>query len=335
MGSSKTAAAASPPPSSSSPSPSSHFLHRYLYSTRPWSFPITIAAIAIGQAAAYVHISSLSPTASPSLNHAFSIPLLLLTLLLGLLVHMLGNLINTLFDWISGLDKNKEADDRVLAEGIITEPTLRLFCWAVAGAILLNLLGFLLVLPSHVYYALFILSSMGFFLAFSYTSKPFQFKYRGGGDVCIFLAFGPLLVLGSYVAQTHVPLSSPLLPSILLFSIPIGLTTEGILHINNTRDMIIDKKHNALTLPQIIGYKGSYYLFIALYLISYSFCLYFLSSYQSYWYLLPFLSVPLAKDLIRDFGHKRWEDLCPRAGQFSTLFGLLLAAAILITGKNK
>ena len=83
-----------------------------------------------------------------------------------------------------------------------------------------------------------ILSAAGLFLAYAYTAPPFYWKYKGLGDICMVLGFGPLLVTGAYYCQLST------LPSLasLWFSLAPGLLTDGILHANNTRDQVWDKQ---------------------------------------------------------------------------------------------
>ena len=47
-----------------------------------------------------------------------------------------------------------------------------------------------------------------------------------------------------------------------IYSIPIGLLTEGILHANNARDIKADTKIGAYTLASLIGIEYSYIFYI-------------------------------------------------------------------------
>jgi 1,4-dihydroxy-2-naphthoate octaprenyltransferase len=71
-----------------------------------------------------------------------------------------------------------------------------------------------------------ILGASGVALAIIYTAPPLKLDYRGLGlgEFSIFLAFGPIPVLGSYYVQT-----GGLSLSALLISVPIGLLTVTIL----------------------------------------------------------------------------------------------------------
>lgn len=54
-----------------------------------------------------------------------------------------------------------------------------------------------------------------------------------------------------------------------IFSIPVVMLIEGILHINNTRDIDTDRKAGVTTVANVIGWKGSLYLHSALLLTSF------------------------------------------------------------------
>ncbi len=154
-------------------------------------------------------------------------------------------------------------------------------------------------------------------------------KYRRLGDIIIFLCFGPLLVLGSYFIQT---LSLSLHP--LLFSIPVGLLTENILHVNNTRDIETDRRAKVFTLAQLLGFRGSYLFYFALIVISYLMLIFYRFYYQSYYFFLPLLSLPMVPSLLQDFTAAKFQDMCPRTAQLSTAYGVLLAVAIFLHGKT-
>jgi len=259
----------------------------------------------------------------------------------ALAVHCAGNLTNTYFDFRLGLDKKESSADRGLVDGLVTSKQL------------LALMGFsyLLALFSAAYFlfrfalqdrhdqmvSLLTLVGAGVALAHMYTASPFKLKYRGLGDLVIFLAFGPLLVEGAYFTQTGslIPLPIALYSSrsslALLLSVPTGLVTEGILHVNNTRDVAADLKANALTLPQLLGPRGSLLAYIALFGVSYITVALFALMCRSLSLLLPLLVLPFAVQLMTSFAKAQWQDLCEKNGQFSFLFNVLLALGIFLT----
>lgn len=160
------------------------------------------------------------------------------------------------------MDKKETADDRALVDGTVSIATiawLSAFFYAGGAAIA----GYF---ASKLGAQFFTLALAGFVLAFFYTANPFSLKFHGLGDVVIFLCFGPLLMSATAAASSGY--IGPHWP-VVYMSLPLGLLTVAILHANNTRDIHADRKAGARTIAQILGFTGSYYLYIALFVIAY------------------------------------------------------------------
>ena len=92
----------------------------------------------------------------------------------------------------------------------------------------------------------------GFLLTIGYP----WLKYRALGDVDIFLTYSLIPILGtSFVATGEFDLQA------LWLSVPIGLITVAILHINNLRDIEHDKRANIRTFAMLLGCKKSMVLY--------------------------------------------------------------------------
>ena len=77
-------------------------------------------------------------------------------------------------------------------------------------------------------------------------------KYNALGDLDILLTFAFLPTIGtSYVTTGAIDWS------VLFIALPVGLITDGILHSNNTRDMVPDKRAQIKTLAMGLGAKAS------------------------------------------------------------------------------
>lgn len=96
-----------------------------------------------------------------------------------------------------------------------------------------------------------------FLLAWSYSTGPLQFSYRRGGEIIIFLLFGPALVMGGYFIQTRV---FPDLKSFLL-SLPFGILTSAILFANEIPDFTEDMRVNKINWVSFLGQAGSFRLY--------------------------------------------------------------------------
>ena len=81
-------------------------------------------------------------------------------------------------------------------------------------------------------------------------------KYNALGDLDILLTFAFLPTLGtSYAATGAVDWN------VLWIALPVGLITDGILHSNNTRDVITDKRAGITTMAMSLGSKFSAWLY--------------------------------------------------------------------------
>lgn len=280
--------------------------------TRPWSFPASVVPMLVGGALAHREGS-------------FDATLLALTVLGGLLFHIGANLFNTYFDFRRGVDTAADADDRTLVDGILL-PRQILAAGLTAFGAGIGIGGFLVWQDGA---GLLALGGIGLALALFYTADPLGYKYRALGDLGIFVAFGPLLVLGAYMVQTE---RVDLLPFML--AVPLGLIIDAVLHANNIRDVEADRRGRARTLVHLLGDDASRWTYALLVLAPYGFVA-ALGVAVSPWMLLPAVSVPLAWKAVQQVGIRRKEmrpaiPLLPQqTAQLAMVFGLLMAAGVL------
>lgn len=95
-------------------------LKTYLLALRPWSLSASLVPTLLGSALAFR-----SQWASE-----FSFITLFLTIFTVVTVHCAGNVVNTYFDFIKGIDKQK-ADDRTLVDHILTKDEVSNFIFHV------------------------------------------------------------------------------------------------------------------------------------------------------------------------------------------------------------
>lgn len=85
-------------------------LKTYLLALRPWSLSASLVPTLLGSALAY----------RSQWSAEFSLATFFLTAFTVVTVHCAGNVVNTYFDFIKGIDKQK-ADDRTLVDHILTK----------------------------------------------------------------------------------------------------------------------------------------------------------------------------------------------------------------------
>lgn len=334
----------------------------YFAALRPESFSMSTANIAIAAALSYHHLNQRN---TPSINEplSFSFSLLFLTWITATLSHSVGNIANTYYDYVCGVDKADSSDDRTLVDNKISIRSIRTFLITLTIA---SIVGFVLIgtclferqLPNQsfkqVMYPYMLLCAIGLAICFAYTCPPFALKHYALGDLAIAIPFGPLLCSVAFLSLTsQLPNRSQ-----IWFMLPMGLLSAAVLHVNNSRDLIADKRAGLLTVPMIIGKNGSYIYYVICLLVSYAIMIVPLffpqwlsmnindhsiklfnkpsliaAGWQSYALLLPLLSLPQAVNLMSQFKRRDFRDLCPKTGFFALLFGMLQAAAIFIAFK--
>ncbi len=233
----------------------------------------------------------------------FNAFLFLLTLLGALSLHTATAMFNEFFDYQSRADllvthKNPYAGGSrvlVIAGGI--KPTNLLaasFLFSLAG-ILIGLYITFLVGPIILYVGL-----LGFVFVYSYTAPPLRLSHRGLGELAVGVSFGPLIVLGSYVAQTGAIALAP-----FLVSIAVGLFTATVLLFNEFPDYESDTAVGKRNL--VVRLKGPAAVQLCRVSVTFAYATLFvgvLLRILPVGVLLGTLTVPLSLKALRDLGRR-------------------------------
>lgn len=300
---------------------------KVMMAIRAFSFPASIIPILFG--------SVLAVILNPGLS--FNWINMLITLLGAVLIHVTTNVINDIYDYQKGMDKeDKElgiphGGSMVLSMGILN--IKQMWTIALTSLFITILCGVYLYTQAGVW--ILYLSIFGVLSAVFYTAKPFALKYKALGDIQVILSFGAGMTLGAYIVQTG---EFSWLP--LIFSIPLGLLIDAILHSNNIRDINFDGKFGVKTLPILIGEKASikfyYFLILGAYL---SVVLFVVFGPLPWPALLALITLPIGLKLIKMVGEMPEE---PQArfeygskhimmtAQFNMQFGLMLIIGLMI-----
>ncbi|XP_006127107.1 ubiA prenyltransferase domain-containing protein 1 [Pelodiscus sinensis] len=281
----------------------------YVLALRPWSFSASLTPVALGSALAYRSQGSLDPG------------LLVGSAVAVLAVHGAGNLVNTYYDFSKGID-HKKSDDRTLVDQILEPQDVVRFgvflytLGCVCAACLYCLSTLKLEHLALIYFG-------GLSSSFLYTGG-IGFKYVALGDLVILITFGPLAVMFAHAVQVGYLSVSP-----LLYAIPLALSTEAILHSNNTRDMESDQQAGIVTLAILIGPMFSYMLYNTLLFLPYLiFCV--LATRYTISMALPLLTIPMAFSLERQFRSQSFSKLPQRTAKLNLLLGLFYVFGILL-----
>ena len=101
-------------------------------------------------------------------------------------------------------------------------------------------------------YLILVIALITAFFGISYSGIPFRFSYHGLGELVIGIVFGPLLMMGVYIAACG-EFSLPL----VFISMPIGLLVANIVYTHAVIDCEADKALNKKTLAVVLKQKNS------------------------------------------------------------------------------
>lgn len=283
-------------------------LSSYVLALRPWSLSASLMPTLLGSALAYKTTSE------------FGWLTFLLTIFTVVCVHGAGNLVNTYFDYVKGIDGRK-SDDRTLVDHLLSQDevvSLGAFLYAAGCA---GFIGLAALSPAKMEHLAFVYFG-GLSSSFLYTGG-IGLKYIALGDVLILIIFGPLSVLFAFMAQT-----GRVEWSCIYYAVPLALNTEAILHSNNTRDLESDRAAGIVTLAILIGLTASHVLFAFLLFTPYIMFV-VVSLRHSYWFLLPLITLKSAFEIEKQFRcHETIQNVPRQTAQLNLCFGLLYVAAV-------
>jgi len=189
----------------------------------------------------------------------FFLDLFLLTFF-GMMLTQFGlTMLDDWHDFKQGTDKSRTDEKNpysggsgVLVDGSITTREMI----SVVVIFYLIVAGIGIYLAFHRGIMIFYIMLVGLFISIFYSLKPFQFAYRGLGEVSLLLGYGPIITLGAYFVQTKtlstVAFLGGLLPGMLMWVMII---------VNEFPDYEEDKKNNKRNLVVILGKEQGIKLF--------------------------------------------------------------------------
>lgn len=243
------------------------------------------------------------------------------TLLCGVSLQVLSNLINDYYDFRRGSDKaGRVGPSRALAEGLVTEVQMRRACLIALGLSVAE--GIYLVLTGG--WVILAIGVLSIFFAWIYTATPHSLSYLGIADIVCFLFYGPVATVGTAWLQTgRFSLTA------LLLGCVCGCVAVCVLATNNIRDIEDDRAVGKRTFPVRFG-KNAARVGVALMLVgAEAFALLALKGSPSVWLMLvPFgVSVFLYVRLLKAQGAQY--NLCLfRFGLLNACYVLAALAAV-------
>ena len=226
----------------------------------------------------------------------FNTSLFVLTIFGILIAHLGINVFNDYFDVKDGTDEENaeyfqqvSGGSRAIELGLISLAGTRklaiiltLIALAIGAYIVTN------VNPANMDGVWQILVA-GLLLGYFYTARPLRLVARRGlGEIAIFLAFGPLLTLGTGFAIFNGDFgNSEHFLNCMLLGIPMGLLTTNILLINEFPDMKSDAKTGKNHLVVTFGKKASRWIYLLFLTLAVASSFYIYQTIANQYLLIP------------------------------------------------
>ncbi len=282
---------------------------------RPRTLPAAVAPVLVG-------------TALAGFGGVFHALRLVAALLGALFIQVGTNLSNDYSDARRGADaEDRLGPVRVTAGGLVPPKQVLVatcvsFGLAVlAGAYLIAVAGWQLLLVG----AASILAGV------LYTGGPKPYGYEGLGELFVFLFFGVVAVAGSFFVQVkHLEWEA------FALAVPVGLLAAAILVVNNVRDIDSDRRAGKRTLAVRLGRERTRKLFaVTVYLAFVLAPVTWLFGPLRAWVLLPWLTVPLAAQIVRGVRNRTdgpsLNQALAQTGMLQLAFCVLLCAGLLLS----
>lgn len=286
--------------------------NKWYLASRPKTLPASLIPVLIGASIAYY-------------DNSIEVGYLIITFLCALLIQIITNFINEIYDYKKGADNEERlGPKRFVASGEISVKTMKYVSTTLI--IVTFLLGLILV-----YGAGLLILAIGIFsllFAYLYTAGPFPLAYKGVGDLFVLIFFGVVAVSGTYYIQSHT-----INTIVIISSFGPGFLSMNILGVNNLRDIETDKKVGKMTLQVRLGKKYSQLMIVVLTILT--FLLPFAIGHltQSFYNLLPLLSIifaiPLTKQIYTKSGIELNEVLAG-SGKLLVIYGALTSIGFIL-----
>ena len=257
-----------------------HTLKEWLMVTRPWGYALSIMPAAL--AVAYVFFeNSVTPL---DVNWWYGI----LAVIASPILQAGGNMMSDYYDYKNNVDRKETYGSSRMLVNKQFEPR-EVYWFSISMMVIGNIIGIYLLLNTS--WHLLWIGLAGIIGSYFY----FFMKYRALGDLNIFIIYGQLISLGTYLVMTNM-----LSWKMLLVAAAPGFLIVNVLHANNTRDIKHDSVAKIKTAAMLLGIKGSiiyYTVFTYGAYLLIGLCVVF--GIQHWATLIIFISFPMALKLIK------------------------------------
>lgn len=213
-----------------------HTFSEWVIAVRPWSFPASAMPIV-------VTIAYLFWTGA-DMHWGYAV----WTLVNMVVFHIAGNLWSDYHDFVKKVDREAAPGGSSIPAGLFTAKEIKNFALVMLIIGVAGGLGLVVLTGLELLW----IGMAGAALTLLYPLM----KYNALGDLDILLTFAVLPTLGASFAVT-----GAIDWNVLWIAVPVGLITDGILHSNNTRDIVSDNVAQIKTMAMSLGTKASAWLY--------------------------------------------------------------------------
>lgn len=289
-----------------------HTLGEWLIAVRPWSYPASAMPIIV--TVAYLFWKG------AEINWLMA----LWVLVTMILFHSAGNTWSDYFDYKRKVDSDDTFGAKTLTTGMFEPSEIRKLAIGILTVVCLSGIGIMICTDIRILW----FGLVGAFLAMAY---PFL-KFNALGDIDILMTFAFIPTVGASLAVTGV-----IDWSVLWIALPAGLITDGILHSNNTRDIMTDKRAGIRTIAMSLGPEASAWIYMLEVLFPFAWvAVCSLAGVLPFTTIIMFMALPVAiacaktmKNSIKG-GPVLIADLDMRTANLQLAFSLLLSAAFVV-----
>jgi len=290
-----------------------HTFGEWMIAVRPWSFPASAMPIIVTVTYLFWKGSEIDWLMA------------LWVLVTMILFHSAGNTWSDYFDYKKKVDADDTFGAKTMTTGMFEPSEIKGLALGLLTVACLSGIGIMLCTSIGILW----FGLAGALLAMAY---PFL-KYNAFGDLDIVLTFAAIPTVGASLAVT-----GAIDWSVLWIALPVGLITDGILHTNNTRDMMTDRRAGIRTMAMGLGVKASAWLYVFEVIFPFvwvAFCSFF--AVMPYSTIIIFLTLPVAiacaktmKNSVKG-GATMIADLDARTANLQLMFSLLLSTAFVVS----
>jgi len=257
-------------------------LQTWISALRLRTLPLAVSSIFLGIALAEI-------------NYSVNGNVALLTLITAICLQILSNLANDYGDFVKGTDNEKRIGNlRALQSGNIKIGEMKIALALFIGLSLISGIALLYQATNGImnmsFILFFIVGVLAIIAAIKYTVGKNAYGYSGLGDLAVFVFFGPVAVLGTFILSTNFEFNLTTDFLIFLPAIGIGLLSTAVLNTNNIRDIENDCASGKMTIPVKIGLSKARIYHSILIFVSLICFLFFLFTHLTHWVLL--LQIP-------------------------------------------